>query len=168
MANFRWDIDIHRTETRIAIDRLFRDVFLQPGENSDQLTLWGWKPVAEMYWKSEAGLLGWQMPASSVVSGHAVEPENDPDVDVEMVGEGTIVIRLSLPNVLGDSLSVEVQKNVVTLSGEMLHGQTAQTDVAGLKPMAFRRIFTLPDGVHPKTVDARLEDDTILIHIEAD
>lgn len=97
-------------------------------------------------------------PASETSNGHA--PSFQPRVDIRDEKEA-IILSAEIPGVPKDGVKVEVKEGVLTLSGE----KKSRTDENGngfyhseRNFGAFRRSFSLPEGVDTEQISGAFED----------
>jgi HSP20 family protein len=88
---------------------------------------------------------------------------------MDLVEEGDhFVLRADLPGVSEEDVNIELEDNVLTVSGERKseHGESREgyhrvERVAG----RFARSLTLPDGVDPESIQARFENGVLTVRI---
>lgn len=94
-------------------------------------------------------------------------PGYRPAEDV-VTGEDQTIIRLDVPGVPRESLSIETQEGVLTVKGE--RRAEAVTDQAGIHRLeraagSFSRSWRLADGVDSDKIEANLEDGVLEISV---
>lgn len=82
--------------------------------------------------------------------------------------DDALVLRADLPGVEEDSINVEFQENVLTISGE--RQSEAQSQNGGFRRIerpsgAFSRSLTLPEGVDPDSVKASFNNGVLEVRV---
>jgi HSP20 family protein len=88
---------------------------------------------------------------------------------MDLVEEGDqFVLRADLPGVAEGDVNVELEDNVLTISGERKSEHEQRRDgYYRLERAAgrFSRSLTLPDGVEPQSIDAKFEGGVLTVRI---
>jgi HSP20 family protein len=82
--------------------------------------------------------------------------------------ENDFVLRADLPGLSEDDVSIEVQDNVLTISGERKaeHKESKDGYVRIERSTgSFRRTLTVPEGVEPEAVKARFDRGVLEVHV---
>lgn len=88
---------------------------------------------------------------------------------MDLVEEGEhFVLRADLPGVEEDAVSVELEDNVLTISGERKSERETRTE--GFHRIerasgAFSRSLTLPEGIDPDSIEAHFEKGVLEVRI---
>jgi HSP20 family protein len=90
-----------------------------------------------------------------------------PAIDV-IRENGHIVVRANVPGIKPEEIEIKVDERVLTISGE--HEETEEkTDKTFVRRErrfgAFSRSMTVPEGVDPKTIDAKTHDGVLEVTI---
>jgi HSP20 family protein len=100
-------------------------------------------------------------------NGGAVQRRWIPAMDLVEEGEH-FVLRADLPGVKDDDINVELEDNVLTISGERRSEHEERKEGYHRIERAagrFARSLTLPDGVDPESVDAKFENGVLTVQI---
>ncbi|HUX61128.1 MAG TPA: Hsp20/alpha crystallin family protein [Ignavibacteriaceae bacterium] len=77
--------------------------------------------------------------------------------------------ELELPGVKKDDLKISYQESVLTVSGEKKNTLKDQKEKELLRNEryfgTFKRIFTLPEGINPDSIEAKFEDGILAITV---
>lgn len=77
--------------------------------------------------------------------------------------------ELELPGVKKDDLKISYQESVLTVSGEKKNALKDQKEKELLRNEryfgTFKRIFTLPEGINPDSIEAKFEDGILAISV---
>ncbi len=77
--------------------------------------------------------------------------------------------ELELPGVKKDDLKISYQESVLTVSGEKKNSLKDQKEKELLRNEryfgTFKRIFTLPEGINPDSIEAKFEDGILAITV---
>ncbi|MBL8954922.1 MAG: Hsp20/alpha crystallin family protein [Myxococcaceae bacterium] len=79
-----------------------------------------------------------------------------------------LVLKADLPGVKTEDLDVQVQNNVLSISGKREHEATKDEEHVHLYERsygAFTRSFSLPDDVDTKNLDAELKDGVLTLKL---
>jgi HSP20 family protein len=82
--------------------------------------------------------------------------------------EDHFVVRADLPGLGEDDISIELEDNVLTISGERKHEETAEKGGYYRVERAFgkfARTLTLPDGIDPDAIDAEFSNGVLQVSI---
>ena len=77
-------------------------------------------------------------------------------------------IRLDVPGMQKDDITINLQNNTLTVSGERSSGRTEEGEEYVRVERAFgnfHRTFTLPDAVDPKHVEASYDEGVLTINV---
>jgi len=128
-----------------------------------------WEPTRELSaLQNEMNrLFGSFFDVPTTPSGGAARGQWIPAIDlVETAGE--YVLRADLPGLDADDVKIELDENVLTLSGERTTQHEQQAD--GYRRIerasgSFSRSLTLPAGVDPEHINASFDNGVLEIHI---
>jgi HSP20 family protein len=88
---------------------------------------------------------------------------------MDLVEEGDhFVLRADLPGVGEDEVNVELEDNVLTISGERRSEHEERKEGYHRLERAsgrFSRSLTLPDGVEPQSIDAKFDNGVLTVRI---
>ena len=90
-----------------------------------------------------------------------------PPVDIFETGDG-IVLKVELPGIGKDDVSVEIKDNVLTLKGERLLDPQIKDEHYYRKERAFgkfQRSFSLQEAIQPERIKATFKDGVLTIEI---
>jgi len=91
-----------------------------------------------------------------------------PSVNVEETGD-ELVLTAELPGMSLDDIDLEVENNVLTLSGEKKEerepDENRKYHLWERTYGSFQRSFTLPRTVDPEKIDARFENGILHVHM---
>lgn len=123
-------------------------------------TISRWDPFADI-----ADLRG---PFERLLSGPPLNGGRwTPAIDVER-HDGNLVVRADLPGVKPDEVKVEIENNMLTVSGE--HEESSEKKSKHYlrrerRYGAFSRTVALPEGVDATKVDAKTHDGVVVVTI---
>lgn len=167
MAHIRWDIVKSKTTFSQNVESLFKEIFINKRRHFDELTLCGWKPIRELYEERENPLGGWSNRLNFLAKNKIIENTAHDGVMILETPKG-IIVKITLPNIIKDSIHIEVTGKVLILSGEQYNGESPLADPTipqgnGIKK--FRRSVVLPQNAGPNDIRAKLVGDTLKINI---
>lgn len=87
-----------------------------------------------------------------------------PPVDVAETDDEYLV-RLDLPGVKSEDVSIEVSENVLSISGSRVPWGTGQAQLVERPYGSFSRTLTLPRGVDADSIHAGYQDGVLELHI---
>jgi HSP20 family protein len=87
-----------------------------------------------------------------------------PALDVRETNDEYIAL-VDLPGVKSDDVTIEVNEQVLTISGSRVPVETGETQVVERPYGSFVRSLTLPKGVNGDAIKADYEDGVLEIHI---
>ena len=87
-----------------------------------------------------------------------------PPVDVHET-EDEYLVKVDLPGVKADDVSVEVNENVLSLSGSRVPEETGQAQLIERPYGSFVRTLTLPQGVDSDSIEAGYQDGVLELRI---
>jgi len=87
-----------------------------------------------------------------------------PLVDVHETEE-EYVVRVDLPGVKADDVNVEVNENVLSISGARVAEETGQAQLVERPYGSFVRSLTLPQGVNSDSIEAGYQDGVLELRI---
>jgi len=87
-----------------------------------------------------------------------------PLVDVHET-EDEYLVKVDLPGVKADDVSVEVNENVLSLSGSRVPEETGQAQLIERPYGSFVRTLTLPQGVDSDSIEAGYQDGVLELRI---
>lgn len=90
-----------------------------------------------------------------------------PAMDLVEAGDD-LVLRADLPGMTEDDIAIEINDNVLTVSGERRaeNKEEGETFYRAERAFgAFSRAMTLPDGVSPDAVTARFQDGVLEVRV---
>ena len=91
-----------------------------------------------------------------------------PPIDIVETGDA-LLIRMDVPGVRSEDIDIELDSNVLTISGERTQSELAEGErrvVSGRHFGAFQRSFPLPRTVDPNGISARLDDGVLTVCLE--
>jgi HSP20 family protein len=137
------------------------------------MTLVRWEPVRERSTLQHEinRLFGgfFDQPASAPTVGGGLRRQWIPPIDL-VQSDGTYILRADLPGLASDDVKIELDDNVLTISGER---STAQEQHAGgyhrfeRASGSFARALTLPAGVDAEAIEATFADGVLEVRIPA-
>jgi HSP20 family protein len=87
-----------------------------------------------------------------------------PPVDV-LETQDEYLVKLDLPGVKADDVNVEVNENVLTISGSRVAEETGQAQLVERPYGSFVRTLTLPQGVDSDSIEAGYQDGVLELRI---
>jgi HSP20 family protein len=87
-----------------------------------------------------------------------------PVLDVRETGDEYLVM-VDLPGVKSEDVTIEVNKDVLTISGSRVPAATGATQLSERPYGSFVRSLSLPKGVDSDQIDAEYEDGVLELHI---
>jgi HSP20 family protein len=87
-----------------------------------------------------------------------------PLVDVHET-EDEYLVKVDLPGVKADDVNVEVNENVLSISGSRVADETGQTQLVERPYGSFVRTLTLPRGVDSDSIEAGYQDGVLELRI---
>jgi HSP20 family protein len=88
-----------------------------------------------------------------------------PPVDV-LETEDEYLVKVDLPGVKADDVNVEINENVLSISGSRVAGETeGQTQLVERPYGSFARTLTLPQGVDSDSIEAGYQDGVLELRI---
>lgn len=159
MIDIRWNIEGFNGNQDIG--RLFEAAFSHHAlDQFDELSLCGWKPIDEPS-RQPNGLV-WNGGMGFVFDRLGETDHDHGDTEIFETSED-IVIRVVMPGIQKESLFIEVNDNILTLTGERLVGldELAETGPALLP---FKKVFNLPKTPLPGEVRAKYTG--TILHIQ--
>ena len=91
-----------------------------------------------------------------------------PAVDIVETGDA-LLIQVDVPGMRVEDIDIELDSNVLTISGERAPAELAQGErriVTGRSFGTFQRSFPLPRTVDPNGISARLDDGVLTVRLE--
>jgi HSP20 family protein len=123
-------------------------------------TLINWNPAGEMRSMDEA--LDRLLFGPKAVNSDAILP-----IDV-FEQEGKFIVRAAVPGVTPEDLSVQVEKNILSISGEQKPFTTAEDTKVYRREVnygTFSRSLRLPENLNLEAVDAEFKNGIVTISI---
>jgi HSP20 family protein len=87
-----------------------------------------------------------------------------PLVDVHETDDDYLV-KVDLPGVKADDVNIEVNENVLSISGSRVSDESGQAQLAERPYGSFVRTLTLPQGVDSDSIQAAYQDGVLELHI---
>ncbi|HZP72890.1 MAG TPA: Hsp20/alpha crystallin family protein [Gaiellaceae bacterium] len=87
-----------------------------------------------------------------------------PLVDVHE-SEDDYLVKVDLPGVKADDVSIEVNENVLSISGSRVADETGQAQLVERPYGSFVRTLTLPRGVDSDSIEAAYQDGVLALRI---
>src|SRR5581483_5141492 len=87
-----------------------------------------------------------------------------PTLDVHET-ENEYVMLLDLPGVKSEDVSIELEQQVLTVSGTRVPSSTGETKYSERPYGSFVRTFTLPKGVESDKIVADYQDGVLILHV---
>ena len=90
-----------------------------------------------------------------------------PAIDIER-DNGNLVVRADIPGIKPEDVKIEVENNILTISGERKSEREDRKDGYYRVERAFgsfRRSLKLPEGVDPESVQASFERGVLEVHV---
>jgi HSP20 family molecular chaperone IbpA len=167
MSQVKWDILTTVGNVEEKVEKLFQEAFDSEITYYNQLMLFGWKPIEDLYKRSDITLLGWKYPKGIELEANRLVPSNEPNIDI-YTGSDHLVITIELPRLIEDSLRLEISGNVLIVRCDH-YAFEPQDNEADLEEennlLQFKRSFRLPRVARPGEVRARLLGDVVRIAI---
>ena len=128
-----------------------------------------WEPFRELAaLQNEMGRLMGQVAGGSMGAGNGQQSSTWlPAVDAWET-EGELVLAFDLPGIPEDKISVELEDNVLTVSGERERTQKSSDDRFYRYERrfgTFSRSVTLPQGVNEEAIKADYKDGVLEVHV---
>lgn len=167
MSQVKWNILTTAGNLEENVDKLFQEAFDSEEAYYNQLMLFGWKPLEDLYKKADITLLGWKYHDGIELEATRLVPINEPNIDI-FTANDHLVITIELPRLKEDSLRLEISGNVLIVSCEH-YARDLQNNGTKIKQknnlLQFKRSFRLPRVARPGEVRARLHGDVVRIAI---
>lgn len=167
MSQVKWNILTTAGNVEENVDKLFREAFDSETAYYNQLMLFGWKPLEDLYKKSDITLLGWKYHEGIRLEANKPAPTNEPNIDIYTASDHLVII-IELPRLKEDSLRLEISGNILIVRCEQYASEpnSSEADLEqGNNLLPFTRSFRLPRVARPGEVRARLQGDVVRIAI---
>lgn len=168
MTQTRWDILKDHTVIQKNIDRLFDEAFGNSQRSYKDRTLLGWIPVDERYADENSVEMGWRV-TDALHFNKSSDPYNiDPEIKIYQTGS-QLIIEITLPELIKETLHIDVNDTILTLRGEqnISVSHTEGRYFPGVSPRRlFRKFFTLPTAPHRGQVTAKVKGGRIKILVK--
>ncbi len=167
MSQVKWNILTTAGNVAENVEKLFQETFDNETAYYNQLMLFGWKPIENLYKKSDISLFGWKYHDGIELDANKPLPSNEPNIDIYTASDH-LVITIELPRLKEDSLRLEISGNILIVCCEHYACATEENE-ANLEQedtlLQFKRSFRLPRVARPGEVRARLLGDVVRIAI---
>lgn len=167
MSQVKWNILTTAGNVEENVEKLFQEAFNSETAYYDQLMLFGWKPIEDLYKKSDLTLLGWKYHEGIELEANRPVPTNEPNIDIYTASDH-LVITIELPRLKEDSLRLEISGNILIVRCEHYAFEPQQNETTIEQEnslIQFKRSFRLPRVARPGEVRARLHGDIVRIAI---
>ena len=158
MIDIGWNID--GVDGDRVVGRLFEAAFGDSMDHFDQLSLCGWKPIAES--GSQPQEVVWNGGMGFVFDRLGVSEHDHVDTEIFETFDD-IVIRVVIPGIKKESLFIEVNGNILTLTGERTTDEDEFSET-GQSLMPFKKVFSLPKTPVPGEIRAKYTG--TILHIQ--
>jgi HSP20 family molecular chaperone IbpA len=166
MTYTNWNILSTAGSFRRNLEQLFNEVFSPSGRDFNQLALFGWKPVADLFHGRDETLGGWRYRNDLDLKG---SPASMNDAQEELLIEersDSLLIQLKLTEIRKESLYLELSGEILILRGERIAAARPQAETADFRrTRRFQRLILLPGKTRPTDVTARFIGNSIQIRI---
>jgi len=143
------------------LGRLFEAAFGESLDLFDKMSLCGWRPIGQagdptsgLVWNGGMGFVFDRLGEAEYDHGDTEIFETSDD----------IVIRVVMPGIRKESLFIEVNGNILTLTGERFADENELAE-AGEALLPFKKVFNLPKTPLPGDVKARYTGTVLHIQI---
>lgn len=132
-------------------------------------------PLLNQSWDPFSEITRWQEYMEQIFSRHLMSALNaaantawSPAIDLEEKKEEYLV-QIDLPGMEKDQISINVQGNILTVSGER-KSEREENDAAGVKRYersfgVFQRSFSLPENIDPERITAGYDKGVLMLHL---
>ena len=167
MSQVNWNILTAVGNVRENVEKLFNEAFDNEKAYYNQLMLFGWKPIEDLYKRSDITLLGWKHPKGIELEANRLLHSHEPNIDI-YTGSDHLVITIEFPRLKEDSLRLEISGNILIVRCEH-YAFESENNATNLEQknnlLKFKRSFRLPRVARPGEVRARLLGDVVRIAI---
>ncbi|NNF98854.1 MAG: hypothetical protein HKM93_05710 [Desulfobacteraceae bacterium] len=163
----RWDIVKQGKISPDSVDYLFKDIFVDKKIGFRELTYGGWKPIDDIYHHPTDYAHGWFTENTMVSDGNETSATDEDNVKIAETDKG-ITIKITLPNIVKDSIYLEVSGQILILSCRQINVNRASEGIPRFvdeKTRNIQRFVLLPKDTGPDHIRARLVGNTININI---